>query len=246
MKAETKGAWTMIGWSLAGLIGLAPVCLWLLAWRAFQPYRIKKQREAENVVQRFHEGYSSGQIDKVCEAVYGCSLSASAKEDWHCYIEKVREAAGSLKTVTSSRIEVHIEPPGVRATYVSIFEKGEGTEVFDLGDYVEPLKRGIATLGTLRIDAYHMSIGGELVFPSGERRKRGRAGLRLGRILGWVGLLFCGGAVTPTVRYLRILSRRFSPSPRIASKSSTLLNGPYDLRICRIFCAVAGPSPGTC
>ncbi len=58
----------------------------------------------------------------------------------------------------------------------------------------------------------------------------------------------CGGAleVLPTVRYLRIFSRRFGPSPRIASKSSTLLNAPYDLRICKIFSAVAGPMPGTC
>ena len=32
----------------------------------------------------------------------------------------------------------------------------------------------------------------------------------------------------------------------MASKSSTLLNAPYDLRICKIFSAVAGPIPGTC
>ena len=32
----------------------------------------------------------------------------------------------------------------------------------------------------------------------------------------------------------------------MASKSSTLLNGPYDFRICKIFSAVAGPIPGTC
>ena len=50
----------------------------------------------------------------------------------------------------------------------------------------------------------------------------------------------------PTVKYLRILSKRFLPIPRIASKSSTLLNAPYDLRICKIFSAVAGPMPGTC
>jgi len=34
--------------------------------------------------------------------------------------------------------------------------------------------------------------------------------------------------------------------PLMARKSSTLLNGPYDLRICRIFSAVTGPIPGTC
>jgi len=32
----------------------------------------------------------------------------------------------------------------------------------------------------------------------------------------------------------------------MANKSSTLLNAPYDLRICRIFSAVTGPIPGTC
>jgi hypothetical protein len=52
--------------------------------------------------------------------------------------------------------------------------------------------------------------------------------------------------VFPAIKYLRIFSRRFGPSPRIASKSSTLLNAPYDFRICKIFSAVAGPIPGTC
>jgi hypothetical protein len=33
--------------------------------------------------------------------------------------------------------------------------------------------------------------------------------------------------------------------PRIASKSSTLLNAPYGFRICKILSAVAGPIPGT-
>ena len=54
-----------------------------------------------------------------------------------------------------------------------------------------------------------------------------------------------GAADFPTVKNLRIFSRRFGPSPRIASKSSTLLKGPYDLRIFRILSAVAGPIPGT-
>ncbi len=53
-------------------------------------------------------------------------------------------------------------------------------------------------------------------------------------------------AVLPATRYLRIFSRRFLPMPRMASKSSTLLKAPYDLRICKILSAVAGPMPGTC
>jgi len=60
------------------------------------------------------------------------------------------------------------------------------------------------------------------------------------------GIVGFGAAGFPTVKYLRIFSRRFAPSPRMASKSSTLLNAPYDLRICKIFSAVAGPIPGTC
>src|SRR4029077_19470038 len=66
------------------------------------------------------------------------------------------------------------------------------------------------------------------------------------------GGAFGGGVVDfdaagfPTVKYFRIFSRRFAPSPRIASKSSVLLNGPYVLRICKILPAVAGPIPGTC
>jgi hypothetical protein len=51
--------------------------------------------------------------------------------------------------------------------------------------------------------------------------------------------------VFPATKYLRIFASRFGPSPRIASKSSTLLNAPYDFRICKIFSAVAGPIPGT-
>jgi hypothetical protein len=58
-------------------------------------------------------------------------------------------------------------------------------------------------------------------------------------------LLLFGAGAFPTVRYLRIFSTRFCPRPRIASKSSTLLNVPFDLRICKIFSAITDPIPGT-
>jgi hypothetical protein len=44
--------------------------------------------------------------------------------------------------------------------------------------------------------------------------------------------LFADSAL-PVVKCLRIFSSRFGPMPRMASKSSTLLNAPYDLRICK-------------
>ena len=113
MMPERKRTVRLIGWSLAGLILLAPVCLWLLAWLTFRPCRIKKQREAENVVQKFREGYSADRLDKICEAVYGCSLSSSAKEDWHSYVQRVRELAGSFQFVKHSKIEVSI-PVGLQ------------------------------------------------------------------------------------------------------------------------------------
>jgi hypothetical protein len=59
------------------------------------------------------------------------------------------------------------------------------------------------------------------------------------------GAVLDGAAAVPTVKYFRILSSRFLPMPRMACKSPTLLKGPYDLRISRIFSAVDGPIPGT-
>jgi hypothetical protein len=71
-------------------------------------------------------------------------------------------------------------------------------------------------------------------------------GFSAGRLDFADGMVGFGPAGFPTVKYLRIFSSRFEPRPRIASKSSTLLNGLYDLRICKIFSAVTGPIPGTC
>jgi hypothetical protein len=53
------------------------------------------------------------------------------------------------------------------------------------------------------------------------------------------------GGACPATKYFRIFSSRFGPIPRTDSKSSTLLNAPYDFRIAKILSAVAGPIPGT-
>ena len=53
------------------------------------------------------------------------------------------------------------------------------------------------------------------------------------------------GGACPATRYFLIFSSRFGPIPRTDSKSSTLLNAPYDFRIAKILSAVAGPIPGT-
>jgi len=59
------------------------------------------------------------------------------------------------------------------------------------------------------------------------------------------GVADFGAVAFPTVKYLRIISSDFPPSPHIASKSSTLLNPPTTSAAARFFFAVAGPIPGT-
>ena len=89
---------------------------------------------------------------------------------------------------------------------------------------------------------YNEAHGGSAGIVEGFGGLGGFAGEVVG-VLADAGLL--DPAALPTVKYLRIFSSRFGPMPRMARKSSTLLNGPYDLRICKIFSAVAGPIPGT-
>ena len=161
MKRRTK--W-ILGLTLGLVVGL-PAFFVLLVWRDFHIYRIRQQRETVNVIQRFHDGYNAGQLDSVCEAVYGCSLSPSARESWNSYVRLVRNRAGSFRTVSSSEVQVHIEPPGVRATYVSSFEKTECTEIFDLKDFDVPLQNGVVTRGPLKIVGYHVLIDGKLISP---------------------------------------------------------------------------------
>src|SRR5438034_4907088 len=121
-----------------------------------------------------------------------------------------------------------IEPPWVWANFLSSFEKAEIKEILVMRHSAERLK--IVTCQTVTKE--EPASRGKTLPPGWE---------------GAGGLGFRGAfAVLPTVRYLRIFSRRFGPRPRIASKSSTFLKAPCDLRICKILSAVAGPMPGSC
>jgi hypothetical protein len=64
---------TLMGWSIAGLMVLAPVGLWLLAWLTFRPYRIKRQREATRLIAEFHKRFNAHDLDTICRAAYKCS-----------------------------------------------------------------------------------------------------------------------------------------------------------------------------
>jgi hypothetical protein len=94
-----------------------------------------------------------------------------------------------------------------------------------------------AALGFKKVNDYCGGSGvcSAVVFGVAPLRDAGCCGVALFRAVG-----------RRTVRYSRILSRRFLPMPLTASRSSTPLNAPHDLRICKIFFAVDGPILGTC
>jgi hypothetical protein len=104
-------------------------------------------------------------LAKVCEAVYRCSLSTLARESWNSYVQQVRARAGSFRDVTSSEVQVSFEPPGVRATYVSSFEKTECKEIFDLMGFDLPLQDGRLIRGPLKIVSYRVLIDGKQIPP---------------------------------------------------------------------------------
>jgi hypothetical protein len=139
------------------------VSLWIYARYSFQVFQQAKTRETASVVQRFHEGYNAQQLDEICEVAYGCSVPSFGREGWGSYLRQVRNDVGRFNNVTSSVIRVHIEPPGVRATYVSSFEKTECTEVFDLTFFDSPLKDRRLTYGPLKIVGYRVLIDGKQI-----------------------------------------------------------------------------------
>ena len=145
---------------LLGLILGVPAIFVLLIWREFHNSGKKYEREGQNAVQKFYEAYNTGNLDRICETVYGCSLSATAKESWNSYLARVRDHAGSFRNAKFSKYRRYIEPFSVRADYLSSFEKAECAERFELNDFDEHPKDGQYTRGPLKIVDYRVSIDG--------------------------------------------------------------------------------------
>jgi hypothetical protein len=135
--------------------------LWIYLQNYSSPFREGKKREAENVVRRFHEGYNARQIDRFCDEAFACPGSTDMRGAWNSYVNRVRECAGSFRTVKTSNIRIAVEPFDVRATFVSSFEKGVATESFVLMD--SPLKNGSLEFGPLKIMSYKVEINGERI-----------------------------------------------------------------------------------
>jgi hypothetical protein len=125
---------------MAGLIVLAPVGVWLLAWLTFQPHRITRQREATRLIAEFHQRFNEHDLDAICRDAFTCSELPSLRQDWQALLENTRNRVGIFRGVIRSDIRVYIEPPGVRANIVSSFEKGELREIFEMKEFEGPLK----------------------------------------------------------------------------------------------------------
>jgi hypothetical protein len=127
------------------------------------PFREGKKREAASVVQKFHDGYNARQIDWICDEAFVRPGSTDLRGFWDSSLNRVRDRAGSFNTVRSSKIQVYMEPFEVRATLVSSFEKGDGTETFVLKDTAGPRKNGTLEDGPLKIMSYKVEINGESI-----------------------------------------------------------------------------------
>ena len=165
MSERTPTAKQIAKW--LGILGLAYLALfgslWTYANYHSSPFREGKKREAESVVQRFHDGYNARQIETVCDEAFACPGSTGLREAWDSYLNRVRDHAGSFRSVKTSNIRISIEPFDVRAKFVSYFEKGVATESFVLQDIAGTRKNGIPEDGPLKIMSYKVEINGEFI-----------------------------------------------------------------------------------
>ncbi len=166
MKLDIKRSMQIVGWSLAGLFALymiAPICFVLLPWLSFRSYKTERQPEAAKLIAEFHHRFNAGDFDAICRDAYKCSDFPSLRQDWQSVLEETRNRGGAFKSIVQSDIQVYIEPPAVRATYVSSFEKTNCTEIFDFKDF--DLKDGRVARGPLKIISYRVLIDGKQIPP---------------------------------------------------------------------------------
>jgi hypothetical protein len=98
---------TLLGWSIAGLIVLAPVGFWLLAWLMFRPYRIKRQREATRTIAEFHQRFNEHELDAICRDAFKCSELPSLRRTGK-HIWKIREIVSEYSEASSDQISASI------------------------------------------------------------------------------------------------------------------------------------------
>ena len=118
-----RGAKWIVGLLLA-LMLVVPAFFALLIWRDFHASRIR------SAIAQFHQGFNAGEFDKICDHAFACARSTDLRQAWYSVLQEVRSRAGAFKSVVKPEVMVFIEPPSVRANFLSSFEKGEIKEIF--------------------------------------------------------------------------------------------------------------------
>jgi hypothetical protein len=128
-----KSNW-IVGCTLALLL-VVPISLYLLIWRNFHNRKLPQTRQAMELVARFHEKFNSGDLDGICKETFNCGSSERLPEGWQLVLRDVKSHCGAFGQVVRSDVEVTVEPPSIRAIYVSSFERGVLREIFFLRDF---------------------------------------------------------------------------------------------------------------
>jgi hypothetical protein len=125
---------------LSALVLAAPLSFGIWIWNDFHGAGLRKQREAADIIARFHQRLNSGDFDAICRYAYRCSEFPNLRQDWQAALEATRERGGAFRSVIRSDIKVTIEPSSVHADVVSLFEKAQLHETFEMKEYDGPLR----------------------------------------------------------------------------------------------------------
>ena len=144
MRPENKRILKLIGWTapcfIIVSILLVPISIPILVSWASRPHRIARQKEAARLIADFHELFNANDSEGICRGVFKCTELPNVRQDLQSLLEETRNRGGAFRSVLTSDIKVSIEPPMVRANIVSLFERGELTEVFDFRESEGPLE----------------------------------------------------------------------------------------------------------
>jgi hypothetical protein len=144
---------TKLGWTLVGSLGLLIVLFLIWGFHAGHVFNTKWEGEASTLIQRFHQGFNSGDVKPLCDTVVICLGSDSIRDSWNSRLNRVRDRAGDLISLKSSTIHASIEPFSVRATCVASYDKAEVTENFGMSLRDEKLL----------ITSYKAAVNGEQI-----------------------------------------------------------------------------------
>lgn len=95
-------------------------------------FDFKPKREAKSFINGFHQHFNAGDFEQIC-CSRGYKRPANDLSGWLADMSRVRDSLGKFREVKNSAIRCAAGPVFTcRASYVSVFEKNEATESFEL------------------------------------------------------------------------------------------------------------------